>query len=226
MTVIQKNSNDPFLYDASTGSLVGVKQPDGTDSLFAFFAVSANAPDSGVKAELITTMTDAADIVVTAANYGAEGNAISLTYLDPAANSNALDVVVVGNDIKVYLATNSSGVITSTCAQVVAAINASAPASALVSAAVDGTGTEVAIAVAKALLEGGVTATPGNIIVKSDASQIYLKTSAQSWEEYSPTVTMTLNNLNDVTIVEPVSDGQTLTWSAVDADWRNIDPAA
>ena len=73
----------------------------------------------------------------------------------------------------------------STCADIVAAIAASAKASALVTAVVDGTDTEVAKAVAKAYLSGGVTVTPGNLVMKSDMSAIYVKTDAQTWGTYT-----------------------------------------
>lgn len=65
---------------------------------------------------------------------GTAGNNIRIRYV-VAGNNTALSVAVASNDITVNLATNGSGVPTSTAAQVLAAINASAPASALISVA-------------------------------------------------------------------------------------------
>ena len=54
--------------------------------------------------------------------------------VDPASTNSLLRVTVTGNNIAVSLATNDGGAITSTAAQVIAAINASPAASALVTA--------------------------------------------------------------------------------------------
>lgn len=63
---------------------------------------------------------------------GAAGNQISITTLNPGTNSAALSVSVVGKSITINLATDGSAVATSTAAQVLAAVNASPAASALV----------------------------------------------------------------------------------------------
>ncbi len=60
------------------------------------------------------------------------GNDLSVAFVDPGAAHSPLSVSVSGDDITVSLATGSSGAITSTAAEVVAAINASPAASALV----------------------------------------------------------------------------------------------
>lgn len=87
--------------------------------------------------------------VASPANY-ATGNTVRVRYVDPAANSAVLGVVVAGKDITVNLATSAIGAITSTAAQVKAAIDASAPAAALVTVANaagnDGTGVVTALA--------------------------------------------------------------------------------
>jgi hypothetical protein len=74
------------------------------------------------------------EIVYTAQNYGTGGNAIRVRYV-VSGNNTPLTVSVAGNDITVNLATNGSGVGTSTASQVVAAVNGSTAASALVTAA-------------------------------------------------------------------------------------------
>jgi len=62
------------------------------------------------------------------------GNQITAEFKNPGANDAPLSVAVTGNDIVVNLATNSTGALASTAAQVVAAINADPAASALVTA--------------------------------------------------------------------------------------------
>jgi Zinc carboxypeptidase/Chitobiase/beta-hexosaminidase C-terminal domain len=72
-------------------------------------------------------------VVLTSKAWGHEGgNGITAQFVDPAANNSPLGVTVADKAITVKLATNASGVITSTAAQVIAAINASPEASALV----------------------------------------------------------------------------------------------
>lgn len=94
--------------------------------------------------------------VVSPANYAA-GNSVRVRYVDPAGNNAALGVVVADNDITVNLATDGAGAITSTAADVLAAIEADGDASALVTvadaAANDGTG--VVTALAYTALAGG-----------------------------------------------------------------------
>jgi hypothetical protein len=62
------------------------------------------------------------------------GNQITAEFKNPGANNAPLSVAVTGNDIVVGLATNATGALSSTAAQVVAAINADPAASALVTA--------------------------------------------------------------------------------------------
>ncbi|WP_228484572.1 M14 family metallopeptidase [Microbacterium cremeum] len=60
------------------------------------------------------------------------GNGITVTAAAPGATDSPLSVTVSGTDIRVSLATNAAGAVTSTAAEVVAAINAEPAASALV----------------------------------------------------------------------------------------------
>ena len=106
----------------------------------AVIGLVATAPEAlpGVAAEaVVPAIANNADVLITAAAVGTAGNQIRVRYVDPAANSEALAVSVSGNDITVTLATDASGEITSTANQVVTAINGSAEASALVTAAND-----------------------------------------------------------------------------------------
>lgn len=95
-------------------------------------------------------------ITWTAKKTGTAGNDITLTLIDPPGNNVALSVDVVGRDINVTLATDGASAITSTAAQVIAAIAASSAAD-LVTAANTGasTGAAAVVAVAATSLAGG-----------------------------------------------------------------------
>lgn len=89
----------------------------------------------GVAATLTTALAGANnDLVFTSVPLGAVGNSTTITYLNSGASQTLL-VSVVGTAISVRLATNGSSVITSTGSTVLAAIQASVAASALVTAA-------------------------------------------------------------------------------------------
>lgn len=112
-------------------------------------------------ATLTTALTGANnDLVFTAVTKGPRGNDITVRYVDPGAASAALSVSVSGSAITVNLATNAGSAITSTAAQVKAAIDAKAEAAALVTvanaAANDGSGVVTALAATN--LAGGVGA--------------------------------------------------------------------
>lgn len=99
-------------------------------------------------------------ILWTACAGGAAGNAIKVALLDPAGNNKPLEVTVVNDEIRVSLATGGAGGITSTAAEVIAAVNASILAKGLVVATNDGasTGAGVVVAAAAAPLAQGVDA--------------------------------------------------------------------
>lgn len=84
------------------------------------------------------------------------GNDISVALANPGAANAALSVAVSGKTITVNLATDASGAVTSTAKQVVDAINASTPASALVKAYTyrGNTGSGVVSAATAALTDG------------------------------------------------------------------------
>jgi hypothetical protein len=72
-------------------------------------------------------------VVLTSRAWGHEGgNDITAEFLNPGVPDSPLSVAVMGNDIVVNLATDSTGALSSTAAQVVAAINSHPGASALV----------------------------------------------------------------------------------------------
>jgi len=102
------------------------------------------------------------DIVITAKQTGVAGNAIKVQLVDPNAASASLKVAVETDVIRVYLATDGTKAITSTIAQVIAAINAALFVKDIVvaSLAEGSEGTDAAIAVAATALAGGVDDTP------------------------------------------------------------------
>ncbi len=113
---------------------------------------------ASVAASLTTELTgENNDITFTANEAGTGGNAIKVELLDPSGNSQALSVSVSGDTIVVSLATSGEGAITSTAAEVIAAINAHLVAKELVTAenAAENTGVGVVTALAATALSGG-----------------------------------------------------------------------
>ncbi len=90
------------------------------------------------------------------------GNQIQAEFLNPGAPNQPLTVAVNGNRITVWLATDATGALISTAAQVVAAINAHPEASALVTAYTYGgnAGTGVVVARSLVTLTDGLNAPP------------------------------------------------------------------
>lgn len=125
--------------------------------------IGAGAPAASAAAELdVNPAGDDNGLTFTAKVFGAGGNLISVEYVDPSANDAPLSVDVAGSVITVNLATGVAGAITSTAAEVLAAIEASGPADALVAVAIDTGDTGVAddgsgivTAMAAAFLAGG-----------------------------------------------------------------------
>lgn len=121
--------------------------------------ITTPSTTTATAAALTSDMTNAlADVTLTAVTPGANGNDISVTYVDPAGNNQELAVSVTGQAITVSLATGPGGAITSTAAQVKAAINAHAAASALVTAEDEGVGSGIVNAKAVENLSGGTNA--------------------------------------------------------------------
>jgi hypothetical protein len=116
---------------------------------------------AAIAAALTAVMTAPnANIRYTAVAAGTGGNAITVAYVVPAGAGAALSIGVAGNAITVNSATAGAGVASSTAAQVIAAIIASGPASALVTAALSGNadGTGIINAMAATNLAGGAAA--------------------------------------------------------------------
>lgn len=112
-------------------------------------------------AQAVLGSANASRVGIDSKAWGHEGgNAIRVRALNPGAANSPLSVGVSGNDITVSLATNGAGALTSTAAQVVAAINANPAASALVSAYTyrGSTGTGVVAAAGFTALSDGLNA--------------------------------------------------------------------
>ncbi len=99
-----------------------------------------------------------AGLIFTAKAAGASGNLVRVALINPGANSAPLAVTVTGNAISVSLATNTTGIVTSTAALIKAAIEALPAANALVSVSYPsgGNGSGVVAPAASAALSGGI----------------------------------------------------------------------
>ncbi len=97
-------------------------------------------------------------LTFTAITGGTDGNAVSITIVDPGTNSQELGVVVSDSDITVNLATSDVGAEISTAKEVADAINADAAAKLLVEASYAGTGAGVVAAKTKTTLANGAAA--------------------------------------------------------------------
>ncbi len=99
----------------------------------AVIGLVGTAPDAEAAVPAsISIGTGSAGLTFVAQTAGIAGNEISVRLKNPGAVSQALAVTVSGKAITVSLATNSSGVVTSTAAQIKTAIEASTAAAALV----------------------------------------------------------------------------------------------
>jgi len=132
---------------------------------------------AAVKAALDTgVVADNNAITFTAVAAGSDGNVIKVQLLDPAGNSKALAVSISADTIVVSLATSAAGAITSTAAEVIAAVNAHLYAKTLLVAANKGasTGAGVVAAVAATALAGGANANvvPSVILEEYVANQV------------------------------------------------------
>jgi hypothetical protein len=184
-------------FTVSDGATVTAAVSGMATSFAGALITNAGAPVDALQATANVNPTgDDNGLTFTARAYGTDGNAIRVTYVNPAAASQALGVTVAATSIIVSLATNGGSTITSTAALVKAAIEASAAANALVSVAImtsdsgvadDGSGVVTAMA-ATALASGagtGInTALPGGLCIDTTNSNVYRNdgtTSAPVW---------------------------------------------
>lgn len=115
-----------------------------------------------VNASFTTSFGSNADLTYTAAVLGTAGNAVTIAYV-VAGNNTPLTVSVTGSAVTVNVATGSGGAATSTANQVAAAVAASTPASALLTASLapGSNGTGVVAALGATPLVGGIDGTKG-----------------------------------------------------------------
>src|SRR2546426_2902478 len=112
------------------------------------------------------------DLTFTSNQPGAGSNSTNIRYVDPGTSNQTVSASVDGcpsactQNIRVSLATDSTGAITSTAAQVATAIGSNADASYLVRVtdAVGNDGTGVVTAMAATFLSGGVNPVRGNYL--------------------------------------------------------------
>ena len=107
--------------------------PTDPDGLMATKAMATLTNREGVAASLTTGTPGTNRITWRAKNTGTAGNSIQIAVVE-SDNSTPLSVSVSGQTITVNLATDASGNATSTCSQVVTAVNNNASASALIQA--------------------------------------------------------------------------------------------
>lgn len=183
---------DPVSEDEGTAAYASAAQGTLADSalqaadLAELHIQNAGVPDDAVQATLSRNPTgDDNALTFTAVAYGVGGNSITIEYLDPSANDAVLSVDVVGSAISVNLATDSEGAITSTAADVLAAIEADVGADALVTVAIntgdsgladDGSG--VVTALASAPMTGGAgtgigLVVPGGLCSDTTNANVY-----------------------------------------------------
>ena len=151
-----------FLHGVEVIEITSGSQPIRTlaSSEIGLVGTAPNS-QSAVSATLLTGVVASNNaLTFTAASTlaGVLGNNVSVRFVNPNANSQALAVSVAGNVVTVSLATGSTGTITSTGAQVVTALAASTAASALLTVAntSGSTGAGVVAAFASSALSGGI----------------------------------------------------------------------
>ena len=88
-------------------------------------AQATMAGATGVRQHAVRAAQQQSAVVLTSRDWGHEGgNDITAEFVNPGVPNAPLTVTMVGNDLTVRLATNATGALSSTAAQVVAAINA------------------------------------------------------------------------------------------------------
>lgn len=115
------NTNHAAIHEKLGFELSGTFAANGANK-----ALVAFNPPAKAKASKTIIMTDtAANLLYTFNEYGFAGNDWKVVHVDPSGNKQPLAVSVAGTTITVSLATDADGVITSTAAQVAAAVNVS-----------------------------------------------------------------------------------------------------
>lgn len=168
-----------------------VSQPDQDISTVVYPLKGEGPPDAAVQAALSTNLTgNNNDLVFTAVPVGTAGNAITVQYIDPAHADISLSVAIVGNAIRITLATDSGGTITTIADDISALTDFNDLVTVADKAANDGSG--LVIAMAPTRLANGADATGagvadvGSVYVDYDAPTIYVNTGTKAapvWEQ-------------------------------------------
>lgn len=150
------------------------------------------APEDAAQATLaVNPAGDDNGLIFTARVYGAEGNSISVRYVDPDANDAALSVSLYRQAITVSLATGEAGAITSTAAEIKAAIEAKGDVAQLVTVALDedddnfSAGAGIVTAMATAALEDGAgtgigVVVRGGLLIDTENGDVYRNSGSQA----------------------------------------------
>jgi flagellar hook protein FlgE len=120
---------DESSYNYSTA--ITVYDSNGTARGLTAYFRRGSATGQHQQAALTTAFGADNDLTFTAVNYGGEGQDITVEYLDPGAANQPLSISLTGDAVTVNLATDAGGAITSTAAQIMAALNADVSVSAL-----------------------------------------------------------------------------------------------
>jgi hypothetical protein len=195
------------VFKGTTGDVAVITLGDtGTASL--------NLNPVGAKAKVTIDPTGADNaLTFTAATAGVGGNSINVTYRDPGTISATLSVDVQGYDIVVNLATNGSGVITTTAANIATAIAANTASNALVTVTAPGLTTGLVTAVSQTYLTNRNTSlTYSAVTPGSEGNKITVQYTNPGSLTASTTVAVTLNAIN-VTLSH---DGTNITATATD----------
>lgn len=153
---------------STAASILAAIQADAAASALVDVSLAGTNDGTGVVTAMAQTNLSAGvdnDLVFTAANGGANGNLIQIEYVDPHAINQTLSLTAItGNLIQVNLATDATGAVTTTAADIQALLEADATASGLVSIALPagGVGAGVVVPMKETFLAGGsdVNATP------------------------------------------------------------------
>lgn len=185
-------------------------------------------PIDGVPAaSYLTVCTNAeSNILYTSKVIGPNGTLIRIKYVVAGTNT-ALSVSVSGNDITVNVATNGSGVATSTASQVKAAVDGSGPATALVSTALSGLGTGIVNAFGFVnLTDGSLQATKTLDLTAANADLLFTANAqGTTGNNIRVAIVVAGNNTaltisvsgNDITINSATNGGGTATTTAAQA---------
>jgi len=161
------------------------------------------------------------DLKFTSKLKGHFGNAIKVEYVDPDAASAKLGVTVSGTTISVSLATDANKAITSTAANVKAAIEAVPAAAALVTVANKdaNTGAGVVTAMAATALANGAgenqVIIEAGVYARAGLGNLVVAVPAQSDQYVGPLESMRFEQADEKLYIQPYAAGTTMTISPI-----------